>query len=703
MLSLEKNTFATLFSVLIFALSAHPVSALEASIVTVTASGGGGDYECDGVKDQIQLNAALDEVAGDPNRTTVYLQGPMTCIIDEPVLLSGNTILKGDATVTVKLQDDIHWNTPNKPLIGHKNTDGTVSWQQGEYGSGSIANVEISGFELEGGHQIEPYGQYFVILINLYNASHVKIHDMNLHDSRGDIIRFFGSGPGQCTDLKVYNNRIAGSGHEGISFIYAEKVEAYNNTIYNTRTNSGIRLSSSSNFSVHDNNIENSLARGPSGYAGILIDTSFTLAVGNANIFNNYIYGKNGGIVLEAREGFDAKNTLKNVHIHHNTLYMINNYADDGYLNGAIRINGFHNTLIEYNTIEASADDGIVYDEYNGTDGRGNGYQTIVRNNIISNCKGYGINNLNPDIHQFVSINNDVYNNHVDADGNSHNYNNVVGADDLHVDPQYVERAWHHVAGTYEHATEMFTIYVDGQERGRKHLPGFGTVGNNNENIYLGAYLGGFYPVNGVLDDVAIWTRVLTAAEIAKLWNNGDGIEPGGAVAAGLISHWQMDNDWRDSLGAADFISSSAVFTTNSKLGEYAGSFHDSYVALSDPSDSFADITIATWIHRDQVAMSDLARREIDTLETLFSKGSQGQNNHIWLSVQGETFSLEFGNGEDNRATVSSFGIKPNLQLSQASSLVDQGATCGLSAHNFSTIFLLLSGQRRLHGAGTSK
>ena len=374
--------------------------------LVVTSVNEDGEYICNGVSDQIEINRALDRVVSDKRLKTVYLKGAMRCVIDEPILISRGTRLVGDSNVIVQLKDNIGWNTPNKPLIGQKNSDGTVAWKQGEYGHGSVSNIEISGFELSGGIQSEAKGQYFVILINLYNASYVDIHHMKLHDSRGDIIRFYGSDKGKSNHLKVYNNYIENSGHEGIYFVYADNIEAYNNEIYGTRTNSGIRVSSGSNFSIHDNNIGNSLTNIASGYAGILIDSSSKTSIGKATIYNNYIYGKNGGIVLSAGKGFNSKKSLKDVKITHNRLYKINSYGDDGYLNGAIRIKGFHNTLIAYNSIDGSEKDGIVYDEYDGVAGRGTGYKTIVRDNNISNCKGYGINNLNSNIHKFILKNN---------------------------------------------------------------------------------------------------------------------------------------------------------------------------------------------------------------------------------------------------------------------------------------------------------
>ena len=593
----------------------------------------------------------------------------MTCIIDEPILISKNTILTGDSNVIVKLKDNIGWNTPNKPLIGQKNNDGTVAWEIGDYGSGNISNIEISGFELSGGIQTEPTGKYFVILINLYNPSHIKIHHMNLHDSRGDIIRFYGSDIGKSNHIKVYNNIIKDSGHEGIYFMYPNNVEAYNNEIYNTRTNSGIRISSGSNFSIYGNTIGNDLAKNPSGYAGILVDSSSAVPIAKADIYNNYIYGKNGGIVLTAGAGFDAKNSLKNVHIHHNRLYMINNYSNNSYLNGAIRINGFNNTLIEHNSIEGSKKDGIIYDEHKGTNNRGIGYQTIVRNNIISNSKGYGINNLNSNIHSFISQNNNLFNNGVD-NGSTYNYNNVSSSSDIHVDPLYAhskfKAGWSHLVATYDGLTERFKIYVNGHEKMNKQFLGFGDIGVNNLNITIGTYRGlNYFQLDGKLDDMAVWERALNNKEVLELWNEGNAKNiNGNSLTSKLKAYWKMENNWNDSFGKYHSKAgwSTASFSSTSKRGEYSGLFNGgrNYTIFPYTLSPSSAITISTWIYRDKESLLT------KNIETIFSKGAQGRNNHIWLYAKGNYFYFELGNGKGIRRSISAssaIDAKSNLDL----------------------------------------
>ncbi len=625
---------------------------LNKDTLYITNIEGNGSYYCDGISDQIEINRALDRVAKDKSLTTVYLKGPMSCVIDEPILISSNTILRGDKTVKVQLKDNVEWNMPNKPMIGQKNPNGTVAWKIGKYGSGTISNVEISGFELSGGIQKEPTGQYFVMLISFYDPSFIKIHDMNLHDSKGDIIRFYGSNVGKSHDLEVYNNIIKNSGHEGIYFIYPNNIKAYNNKIYATRTNSGIRVSTGSNFSIYGNIIGNSLKKRSSGYAGILIGSSSPTPIGKADIYNNYIYGKNGGIVLEARSGFDSKSSLKDVHIHHNILYKIANYNSNSYLNGAIRINGFHNTLIEYNTIDSSQKDGIVYDEHGREDKRGTGYKTIVRNNIISNCIGSAISNLNPDIHTFNSKYNDFFNNGVKSDDNINNYN---------IEPLYTHHklketsGWHHVVATYDSSTERFKIYVDGAERANQKFLGFGTIGTNNNDISIGSYRGlNYFQLDGLLDDMAVWNRALNSKEVLSLWNNGDGKRVDDSnLTRGLEAYWQMENNWLDTLNNYNSNQdwSTATFTTNAKVGNYSGLFNkNAHTFFPNRLSPSLALTISVWVYRDKKSIED------KDIQTIFNKGAEENNNHIWLYAKGNRIYFELGNGNGVRHSISSLG-----------------------------------------------
>ena len=401
---------------------------------TVYVSGDGtGDFNCNGTSDQVEINQALDYVVSHSDFTTVYLKGPMTYTIDEPIIISSNTKLLGDASVKVQLQDYTDW-PYNKPLIAQEGGEHWVggvnegSLEEQLYGTpnDSISNIEIGGFELTAGTQNASTAGWNYILIIFYGASNVTIHDMYLHDNYSDFIRMMSYDAGMSNNVKIYNNLMENSGHEGLYLGYISDIEVYDNEIYGTRTNDGIRLGQCDNISVYRNTIGNSLDDVPSGYAGIMLSNT-EVPVGLAEIYENFIYGKAGGIVIE---GGSTKNLMENVHIHHNRIFKIfdNTAGGDDYLNGGVHIYGAHNTLIENNTIEGSYKDGIVFEIGAGTE---TGYQTIVRNNIISNSTAFGLNNLESNNHTFISEYNDIYN------SSAGNYNNASSTTDIHADPLF--------------------------------------------------------------------------------------------------------------------------------------------------------------------------------------------------------------------------------------------------------------------------
>lgn len=107
---------------------------------------------------------------------------------------------------------------------------------------------------------------------------------------------------------------------------------------------------------------------------------------------------------------------------------------------------------------------------------------------------------------------------------------------------------WHHYYETRVGGTGR--AYIDGQLRAS-----FTAIADYN---YANVYFGSSYSttLNGSLDDIRIYNRALTAAEVLDLWQ-------GYANAAGLIGHWKLDNNYNDSVGSNNGTESGGVtFTT---------------------------------------------------------------------------------------------------------------------------------------------
>jgi len=89
---------------------------------------------------------------------------------------------------------------------------------------------------------------------------------------------------------------------------------------------------------------------------------------------------------------------------------------------------------------------------------------------------------------------------------------------------------WHHYVATYDSVTDTRTVFVDGNFAGSNS----GVPNVAATNFFLGRAAGANETLDGRLDDVGIFTDVLTTADIAFLYNQGDGntidslVNPGG-------------------------------------------------------------------------------------------------------------------------------------------------------------------------------
>ncbi len=359
--------------------------------------------------DQKIINRALKFISNNPSYDTLYLKGNIPFIVDEPILIPSNIKLTADPNVTLKLKDHLNWEKL-KPMISQI---GVSKWTPWGSGKESISNVEIYGFTIDGGIQDVPDGDTYYALIHFYNPYNIKIHNMKLSNSKWDIIRFsyYKNSNRPNINSEIYNNKIFNSGHEGINIINLKNFRIYNNKILHTRTNCGIRLEYTDNFKIYNNIIGNSLDRVPSGYAGICINNKYA-PISKGKIYNNYIYGKNGGIVLDGGDGNYKRGSRRGVVISKNILdRLFTIVVNENKLGDGIKIKGFDNTIIEYNEIKNSDGDGIVYECAN----RDENYTTVLKFNKIINNSGYAIYTNSQCKHNFILKDNIIY-------GNAHDF-----------------------------------------------------------------------------------------------------------------------------------------------------------------------------------------------------------------------------------------------------------------------------------------
>jgi hypothetical protein len=113
---------------------------------------------------------------------------------------------------------------------------------------------------------------------------------------------------------------------------------------------------------------------------------------------------------------------------------------------------------------------------------------------------------------------------------------------------------WHHVAATRDTASGAMQVYVDGVLRGS----GVGPTGARTApaSLRIGGILTGVNFLNGTLDDVRLYDRVLSASEVAELAGPAPA-EPTGVTAQG--GNAQVSVSWSAAAGATQYILARAM------------------------------------------------------------------------------------------------------------------------------------------------
>lgn len=407
--------FAFLIAIAVIFLSTEP-----SGKVLYVAANGSGDFNCDGVDDQVEINKALAYVTENPEYRTVHLEGNTTYVISDSILIGSSTILEGDSTAVLKLKDRAGWPL-EKPLIAQMDSSGNC-------------DITIRGFEIDGNHDKntdKARGKGYYNLIHFLNSENIQVYDMYMHDSHGDGLKVT-----KCSNIQFYNNTVYKSGHDALYVIYSSNAEAWNNNV-TCRTNSGLRIWNSNHVKFYNNTIS---SEGEGG-AGIQIQKDGpSTPMDDIEIYNNLLYETNAaGIWITGYGAKYSKDTAKDISIHDNKFYRAGTNQGSDWAGGIV-LNGFQNTLIENNMFDGCYGAAIAHKRVKAFAAPESGYVTFVKNNIIINTqpsraagKGYAIFNKLNNTHSFVLEHNCLSNN---VGGN---YLYANSTTDVNVEKGYVE------------------------------------------------------------------------------------------------------------------------------------------------------------------------------------------------------------------------------------------------------------------------
>ncbi len=384
------NKKQMIFSLICFYTLANiPVALCNTLPVIYVAGDNTGNYNCDGINDQVEINQALEYAANHPG-TTVYLKGPFVYDIEGSCLIGSNTELTGDSTAKLRLHDNIGWTTASAgtPMVG----------QIGGYGT-TVHDISIHGFEIDGNEMSQISGGlsdnggghdlYRIVSFQGSSSNAVKnisCYNMNLHDSKGDGFRVkYG------INITAYGNTLSNLQHCCI-FFYDVNTGSIHNNADNVLCCSGVRLDDCQNIIIDSDSItpytgstnypKDSLGNGYDDN-GIQISNSDNTNTSNVTIKNCTIKGGVNAIFLA------LLNDNCNINIRNNKIH------DSGYeneaitRNGGIGITGCGNGItIQYNSITSSYNAGINVDS--SISGK---LVTAANNDIMNGQTGYAVKN----------------------------------------------------------------------------------------------------------------------------------------------------------------------------------------------------------------------------------------------------------------------------------------------------------------------
>ena len=226
---------------------------------------------------------------------------------------------------------------------------------------------------------------------------------------------------------------------------------------------------------------------------------------------------------------------------------------------------------------------------------------------------------------------------------------------------------WHHVTVVWNRESATVTAYTDGvQSLTPTSIVGVGSIPKSS-TFKIGNGEKGY--LKGMMDDVRIYNRVITQAEIKQLYNqNSSKISStqskptGSALLSGLVGHWTMDGkdtNWAtykitDKSPSGNTATISGMSTSTSpKVGKVGQALTFDMVndkLVISPSSSLnnmSSFTYSLWIRPHSNGQSELGY--------IFTKGSGGSGGYL-IQMDNNRFDITINyDGGTNLAFVAPF------------------------------------------------
>ncbi len=156
----------------------------------------------------------------------------------------------------------------------------------------------------------------------------------------------------------------------------------------------------------------------------------------------------------------------------------------------------------------------------------------------------------------------------------------------------YAGTGWHHFVYVVDTANKVQKVYVDGVEKvSTTHTQSISYAGLGSDT-YIGRHANGVgnYDFNGVIDNVSVYHKALSAQEAFDLYNQ---------FTSGLVSHWELDEG--GGLVVNDIVGGNNGTVSGATWMGHELSFDgiDDYILAANPSLALkpsSQVAISVWI-----------------------------------------------------------------------------------------------------------
>jgi len=206
---------------------------------------------------------------------------------------------------------------------------------------------------------------------------------------------------------------------------------------------------------------------------------------------------------------------------------------------------------------------------------------------------------------------------------------------------------WHHIVIIYNSSTNKKYAYIDTVAV----IDGITPVGSAqyDTSYFLGKRNDNNFYYNGSLDEVGVWDRVISAAEVWELYNASKGrkyetfdyayadVRMVTKLDQNLVAYYPLDGDANDYTGTYDGTVSGATSTTGIINTGYDFDGSNDYINLGDSIDADANSkSISIWFKADSVATQQkILAMGIGSVGTEMNFKLDGSNNLYWYYSDG--------------------------------------------------------------------